>query len=61
MTVIERARTRAAIDRLLEAQGIIEELIKGYEAQDNQADNVQLLQLAYMTTETVISSIKLTT
>ena len=61
MTVIERARTRAAIDRLLEAQGIIEELIKGYEAQDNQADNVQLLKLAYMTTGTVISSIKLTT
>lgn len=51
--------TRAAISLLLEAQGLMEALRKGCEAQGAAPETIDLLKLAYMTTDTVIATIRM--
>lgn len=50
---------RATISLLLEAQGLMEALRKGCEGQGAAPDQIDMIKLAYMTTDTVIATLRM--
>ena len=50
---------RATVSLLLEAQGLMEALRKGCEGQGADPETVDMIKLAYMSTDTVIATLRL--
>ncbi len=59
MNSSQQQLARATISLLLEAQGLMEALWKGCEGQGAELDTVDMIKLAYMTTDTVIATLRM--